>query len=57
MKYTQLDKCNTQLSNPQKAVFILKQVLILEACIKGNEIFSLTEFHLTISSGHLISDS
>lgn len=56
-KYTQPGNYNTRLNNPQEAVFILKQVLILEAYTKGNEIFSFIEFHLTISSGHLISDS
>lgn len=36
MKYTQPGNYNTQLNDPQKAGFILKQVLILKAYIKGN---------------------
>lgn len=36
MKNTQPGNYNTRLNDPQKAVFILKQVLILKAYIKGN---------------------
>lgn len=36
MNYTQPGNYNTWLNNPQKACFILKQVLILEAYTKGN---------------------
>lgn len=42
MKCTQPGNYNTQLNNPQKAGFILKQVLILEANTTRNEIFYLT---------------
>jgi len=57
MKNTPPGNYNACLNNPQKAAFVLKQVLILETYNKDNEIFSLTESRLTISSAHLISDS
>lgn len=42
MKYTQTGNYNTQLNNPQKAGFTLKQVLIPEVNTTGSEIFYLT---------------
>lgn len=44
------------VKQPLKAVFI-KQILMLKADTKGNQIFSLTEFHGTISPHQLPQDS